>query len=72
MWINSGGTSYGKLTLDQIKNILIEVDGQVITKSERVKAWVQAQHNVLKAWSQIGSEEDRKPILNSPLTGLIE
>lgn len=73
-WTQSGGTSYGKLDLDQIRNVLIPPS----TRKRRqtiamdVDAWVESAKQYSKAWSRVGRDEDRQPILNSPLTGLFD
>ncbi|MDO4665438.1 MAG: N-6 DNA methylase [Actinomycetaceae bacterium] len=72
MWINAGGTSYGKLSIGQIEDLKLRVDDDIDSINKNVMAWVKAQNEALKAWQNIGTPEDRKPILNSPLIGLIE
>lgn len=71
-WTESGGTSYGKLTLDQIRNVLIPLPSdneiQAITKS--VKAWTAAQQQVQKTFDEIWEADDKRAILNSPIIGL--
>lgn len=70
-WTESGGTSYGKLTDDQISNVLLPFDQiKAIETTNNVKIWFNFQVESLKAWNKIGSEKDRKPILNSPIFGL--
>ena len=74
LWTESGGTSYGKLTHDHIRQVLVPV----ATLAERkriaatVRSWIASVRENILAWSQIGLEEDRRPILNSPMTGLFE
>ena len=71
-WTESGGTSYGKLNADQIRNVLIPL----VTLKKRqsaaknVETWIETAKEYSDAWSQIGVEDDRRPILNSPLIGL--
>lgn len=72
MWINAGGTSYGKLSLDQIEDLRLRVEDDVDKVNSAVCKWVQAQNAALQAWQQIGTDDDRRPILNSPLIGLID
>ncbi|MEW6562207.1 MAG: N-6 DNA methylase [Pseudomonadota bacterium] len=71
-WTESGGTSYGKLSDDHIKNILLPTQTEAARKkiSEKVRSWFKHQCNALSDWDCIGSKEDRKPILNSPIFGL--
>lgn len=71
-WTESGGTSYGKLTDDQILNVILPVQ----ISSERAKIakcvgiWFKSQCKAASTWQSIGEENDRKPILNSPIFGL--
>lgn len=71
-WTESGGTSYGKLTNDQIANVVLaKPDTKVmeaVTKS--VGEWRKSFSEALNLWGTIGSENDRRPILNSPIFGL--
>lgn len=73
-WTESGGTSYGKLDPDQIRNVLVPLS----TAKERgrvasnVEAWIASAKEYSDAWSQIGIDGDRRPILNSPLIGLFD
>lgn len=71
-WTESGGTSYGKLTLDQIKNVLIPVDSfdniQDIKKD--VEDWAKSINDANKLFNNIWSAHDKVAILNSPITGL--
>ncbi|MCH8844734.1 MAG: hypothetical protein IID61_17365, partial [SAR324 cluster bacterium] len=74
LWTESGGTSYGKLDADRIREVLVPV----ATANERkfiagkVQAWAASVKANIVAWSEIGIEGDRRPILNSPLTGLFD
>ena len=73
-WTESGGTSYGKLTIDQIQATLIPVPP--VEERHRiagvVSEWMTIAKGYSVAWSQIGANEDRRSILNSPLTGLFD
>ena len=73
-WTESGGTSYGKLDTEQIRNVLIPVGSNKERKAiaSKVSAWLKSAKQYSKAWSQIGIEGDQRPILNSPLTGLFD
>ena len=73
-WTESGGTSYGKLDVDQIRNVLIPVSNAKERRliADRVAAWIESAKEYSDAWSQIGIDGDRRPILNSPLTGLFD
>ena len=73
-WTESGGTSYGKLDTDQIRNVIIPVGSakERQTISNKVSAWLESAKEYSQAWSQVGIEGDRRPILNSPLTGLFD
>lgn len=73
-WTESGGNSYGKLDTDRIRNVLIPT----LTAKERrliatrVRDWIASVRENFNTWSKIGMEGDRRPILNSPLTGLFD
>lgn len=71
-WTESGGTSYGKLTLDQIKNVLIPVPGknEIAEITSSVKDWAQTIKDSSKKFHSIWSAQDKVTILNSPLIGL--
>jgi len=73
-WTEAGGTSYGKLTDDQIREALIPVGTLKKRKrvADKVRAWIASVEAINTAWTKIGDEDDRRPILNSPLTGLID
>ena len=73
-WTESGGTSYGKLDADRIRNIFIPLSTTEVRRSvsEKVESWIESAREYSDAWSQIGIEEDRRPILNSPLIGLFD
>lgn len=73
-WTESGGTSYGKLDVDRIRNVLIPVSTAKERRliADRVAAWIESVKEYSGAWSQIGIDVDRRPILNSPLTGLFD
>lgn len=74
LWTESGGTSYGKLDNERIRQVLIPTgtlsDRRLIADS--VRSWISSVQANIAAWSRIGTEEDRVPILNSPLTGLVD
>lgn len=73
-WTESGGTSYGKLDSERIENVLIPIPQKQerIRIAQRVEAWVSSASQYSLAWCQIGTQGDRRPILNSPLTGLFD
>ena len=73
-WTESGGTSYGKLDADRIREVLIPL-GTVAERrrvAEKVETWIESAQLYANAWSEIGREGDRRPILNSPLFGLFD
>jgi type I restriction enzyme M protein len=71
-WTESGGTSYGKLTLDDIGNVLLPADASSRHKrAEAVRTWMDAVEAMQASWRDVGDEDDRRPILNSPLIGLV-
>ena len=71
-WTESGGTSYGKLTLEQIKNVLIPIPSseEISRITKNVQEWAAAQRQVLKAFDDIWDTDDKRAILNSPVIGL--
>ena len=73
-WTESGGTSYGKLDVDRIGDVLVPLSTikQRRCVAEKVDAWIESAKRYSDAWSQIGVEGDRRPILNSPLIGLFD
>lgn len=72
LWTESGGTSYGKLTLEQVKNLLIAIppDDEIQEIVKNIVQWETAQEKVLKAFDCIWEESDKRAILNSPAIGL--
>ncbi len=71
-WTESGGTSYGKLSRDQIRSVLLPIPGRStrIKINKAVENWAVHAETSLDMWSAVGTSADRKPILNSPLFGL--
>lgn len=71
-WTESGGTSYGKLTLDQIRNVLIPVPShaEIDRIKKSVMIWADSISNTTSAFHEIWADSDKKAILNSPLIGL--
>jgi len=74
LWTESGGTSYGKLDADQIRQVLVPVATENERKevASRVQMWIDSVRANSESWAEIGIEGDRRPILNSPLTGLFD
>ena len=74
LWTESGGTSYGKLDVDQVRNVLIPLSTIDYRRSvaQKVEQWINSAKEYSASWSQIGIESDRRPILNSPLIGLFD
>jgi len=74
LWTESGGTSYGKLTRAQIENTLIPLGkrSQRIRVAQEVEKWITGVQTLNAAWENIGTKDDRRPILNSPLFGLFD
>jgi type I restriction enzyme M protein len=74
LWTESGGTSYGKLTLDHIKNLLLPVQDQniILDTATRVTKWAESIRTSAQKWEAVGNSDDRRPIVNSPGFGLIE
>ncbi len=71
-WTESGGTSYGKLTRDHILNVSLPIPDfeQISVQSEQVEKWALAIEQSLELWEDIGTDEDRMPIVNSAIYGL--
>ena len=74
LWTESGGTSYGKLDADRLRNVLIPLSTTDHRRSvaQIVEEWIKSAKEYSASWSQIGIESDRRPILNSPLFGLFD
>ena len=74
LWTEAGGTSYGKLTVEQIEEVLLDPldDSSRQAVVRHVKEWIVSVREMSQSWSRIGVEADRRPILNSPLTGLFD
>lgn len=74
LWTESGGTSYGKLTRDHILNTLIPIpDKKTIQDiAKQVRDWSTHHEKAIQAWNAVGSEEDRRPIINSSAFGLVQ
>ncbi|MCD8326223.1 MAG: hypothetical protein LUC90_05925, partial [Lachnospiraceae bacterium] len=72
LWTESGGTSYDKLTLNQLKNILIPIppENEIKAMVRKVRVWADAQKQVQQSFDDIWEDEDRRVILNSPNIGL--
>lgn len=71
-WTESGGTSYGKLTIDQVKNVLLVTpsEEEIMEIAQNTQNWAKAQQLVSKAFEEIWEENDKRAILNSPIIGL--
>lgn len=71
-WTESGGTSYGKLTTDQIKNVLIPIPDRTVIEeiTAKVRCWADAQQQVQRSFEEIWRAKDKRAILNSPVIGL--
>lgn len=74
LWTEAGGTSYGKLTVDQIKDTLVPIANAATRQSmaHAVLGWMENVSAMHRAWNGVGTEDDRRPILNSPLVGLFD
>jgi type I restriction enzyme M protein len=72
-WTESGGTSYGKLDLEQIRNVFLPSDSASrLVDAAAARKWMATVEAMHESWVEVGRENDRRPILNSPLIGLIE
>jgi type I restriction enzyme M protein len=74
LWTESGGTSYGKLTLEQVRSLLVPVPRKPrrIASDARVKDWAAASKAFFSALNKVGSPEDRVAIVNSAIIGLAD
>ena len=74
LWTESGGTSYGKLTNDNVNELLLPVPSRERRKgiAAKVKEWFQTVQSAADRWNSIGSPADRFPVVNSPSFGLVE
>jgi type I restriction enzyme M protein len=72
-WTEAGGTSYGKLDSDDIRNLLLPSDeASRMSAAAAARKWMDAVEVMYEVWGNVGSVSDRRPILNSPLIGLID
>lgn len=71
-WTESGGTSYGKLSIDQIKNVLIPIPSDEEMKSikKTVDSWSETIASATRLFNNIWETSDKVAILNSPIIGL--
>lgn len=71
-WTESGGTSYGKLTSDQIKNVLIPLPHleEIAEIKKGVVGWAKSILEASTKFHSIWDTHDKVAILNSPLIGL--
>ena len=74
LWTESGGTSYGKLTLEHIQSLKVPIPDEVTIKrvTDEVSNWADSMRASVVRWSNVGTAEDRKPIINSSGFGLID
>ena len=64
---------YGKLGLDQIRNVLLPSSAASrLADAVATRKWMDAVESMHEFWIHVGDESDRRPILNSPLIGLVE
>jgi type I restriction enzyme M protein len=72
LWTESGGTSYGKLTDQHIRDLILPKPSpdQLATVTKAVSGWAASIRSASKVWNTIGSDRDRVPIINSPIFGL--
>jgi len=71
-WTESGGTSYGKLTIEQIKNVLIPIPDKKDIENIRqsVSEWADSIKSASRKFHSIWNTSDKVTILNSPIIGL--
>jgi len=72
LWTESGGTSYGKLTSANIRNVLLPVPSadEIKAITQATRTWADGIRSSSEAWRAIGTDDDRLPILNSAIYGL--
>ncbi|WP_341953643.1 hypothetical protein [Salinibacterium sp. TMP30] len=72
LWTESGGTSYGKLSKDHIRNVILPkpTANEIKAIAEQVDTWATSVGESLTVWEGIGAPEDRRPIRNSAIIGL--
>ena len=72
-WTAAGGTSYGKLTEANIAEVLVPIpsNSEIRAAAEQVRKWAKTVRGSLNEWSALGTDADRKPIINSSGFGLI-
>jgi len=72
-WTEAGGTSYGKLDSDDIRNLLLpSEEASRMSAAPAARKWMDAVEVMYEVWGNVGTLSDRRPILNSPLIGLID
>lgn len=71
-WTESGGTSYGKLTSEQIRNVLIPIPdyAEIIEAKTLINDWAKSVADATRRFHKLWSSHDKVVILNSPLIGL--
>lgn len=71
-WTESGDTSCGKLSLEQIKNVLVPIPTQaeIDELAIAVRNWSDSVAQASKKFHTIWDTHDKAVILNSPITGL--
>lgn len=71
-WTESGGTSYGKLNRDHILNVILPIpsDTEIKEIAAKIERWFANISSASNLWNIIGTEDDRRPIRNSPILGL--
>ena len=71
-WTESGGTSYGKLNDENIRNVVLpdSEEKDLIEKKDLIADWISKSKMALSAWDSMWNKSDKYPILNSPIFGL--
>jgi type I restriction enzyme M protein len=71
-WTESGGTSYGKLNREHILNIILPMpsDKEIKEVASNIESWFTNISDATNLWNNLGTEDDRRPIRNSPILGL--
>ena len=71
-WTESGGTSYGKLNLEQIRSVLLPKPSadEIARIAGEVRLWSKSVASSSSMFENLWVSNDRVAILNSPLIGL--
>ena len=68
-WTESGGTSYGKLNDDNIRNVILPdpLEEELSKRTLEISDWISKSEMALLAWQELWDTKDIFPIVNSPI-----